>query len=175
MSLDESEKGVRARAGEVYAELLADLLTAENTRKASIEQRGVTVITTAGTLVSLLVALSALLLGSGSRVAFPTGSRWLLIAAIAAFLVAAGFGLAANTPRAYSALSTADLDRIIADFSWSADKEEAVHLIATRRVAELKIAREKNQNKAKYVQKAIICQVIGVGLVAVSIVIVVIS
>lgn len=163
------------RAGDVYGQILADLLISENTRKASIEQRGITVITTAGGLVSLLLALSALLLGSNSTAILAAGSRWLLIAAIVAFIVAAGFGLAANTPHEYSALSIDDLDRMIADYSWSADKEEAALLIAQRRVKELKISRILNNKKAKYVQRAIVAQVVGVGLVAASIVAVVAS
>ena len=123
MASEEDTPQSTARAGEVYGKVLADLLTLETTRKASIEQRGITFITTSGGLVSLLVALSALLLGRDSSAPLGGSSRFLLIAAVIAFIVAASLGLAANAPRDYGGLSTEDLDRIIADRSWSGNKD----------------------------------------------------
>ncbi|MEQ1737439.1 MAG: hypothetical protein ABL886_13670, partial [Rhodoglobus sp.] len=54
------------RAGDVYGPLLAEQLVVEMGHRASIEQRGLGVTTTSG-IISLLVALSALLLGRGLR------------------------------------------------------------------------------------------------------------
>ena len=101
------------RAGSVDGPLLADALAAETAQKASIEQRGLAVITTSGVLVSLLVALSALLLGRDYEFLHP-GTKVLLILAVAAFVAAAGLGLATNAPRRYWGLSDEDLDRISA-------------------------------------------------------------
>jgi hypothetical protein len=158
-----------ARAGDVYGDLIANLLTLETTRKASIEQRGITVITSSGVLVSLLIALSALLIGRNSETPLGVVSRSFIVAAVVAFVAAAGLGIAANTPRTYEGLSDEDLDRIVAKHSWSADEEEAALLVAQQRVQELKAAIKINNRKANYVQWAITGQVIGVGLVAAAI------
>ncbi len=50
---------VDADAGLAYAQLIADQLAEERSRKSSLEARGVTVITTAGPLATLLFALTA--------------------------------------------------------------------------------------------------------------------
>jgi hypothetical protein len=49
-----------AVAGSVYAGLIADQLTQARALKSSLEQRALAVITTAGTLVSLLFAFTAI-------------------------------------------------------------------------------------------------------------------
>jgi hypothetical protein len=160
-----------SQAGDVYGDLIANLLTLETTRKASIEQRGITVITSSGVLVSLLIALSALLIGRNSETPLGAASRTLIVAAVVAFVVAAGFGIAANAPRTYEGLSDEDLDRIVAKHSWSASEEEAGLLVAQQRVRELKTAVKINNRKADYIQWAITAQVIGVGLVAAAIIV----
>jgi hypothetical protein len=170
-SPEEAELPAAGHAGDLYSKLLGDLVAQEAIRKASIEQRGLAVITTAGGLISLLVALSALLLGKNSTATLGWEARGLLIAAIVAFIVAASLGLAANTPRWYEGLNTSDLDRMVAQHSWLADKDEAALLIAEEHVRELKVGRKLNNRKAAYLQRAIITEVIGVGLVAAAIVV----
>jgi hypothetical protein len=158
-------------AGDVYAHVISELLALETTRKASIEQRGIAVITTAGGLVSLLIALSALLLrdhGSGQLV---YGSRVLIVVAIAGFIAAAGLGVAANAPRRYGGFTSEDLDRLVKKSAWLADRDEAALEVAREQVAELKIAVALNNRKATYVQWAITSEVIAVGIVAASIVV----
>jgi len=147
----------------------------ESARKASIEQRGLAVITTAGGLISLLVALSALLLGKNSAETLRWEARGLLIGAIAHFIVATSLGLGANAPRGYDALSLSDLDRIVAKHSGLAEKDEGAILIAREDVRQLKGARKLNNRKAIYVQRAIMAEVIGVGLVAAAVVFALIS
>jgi hypothetical protein len=159
-------------AGKIYGRVVSDLLALETTRKASIEQRGIAVITTASGLVSLLIALSALLLGPNSSAAtLGSASRVLLIAAIVFFVVAAGLGVAANAPRTYGGLTFEDLDRLVRKHSWTGDRDEAALEIAREQVAELKIAVELNNRKARYIQWAITAEVMGVGLVAAAVVV----
>ena len=157
-------------AGDVYGEVISDLLALETTRKASIEQRGITVITTAGGLVSLLIALSALILRDHANGHLPSGSRVLLVAAVAAFVSAAALGVAANAPRTYGGFSIEDLDRLVQKSAWFADRQEAALEVAREQVEELKIAVALNNRKAAYVQWAIATEVIAVGMVAVAIV-----
>jgi hypothetical protein len=171
MASQEERSLSMVRAGDVYGNLLAKLLAFETERKASIEQRGVAVITSSGVLVSLLIALSALLIGQRSEDHFGGVSRAIIIASVAAFIVAAIFGVVANAPRTYEGFSESDLDRIVSKYSWSANGEEAALLVAQQQARELKTAVKINNRKADYIQWAIIAQVIGVGLVAMAIII----
>lgn len=49
------------RGSSIYAAYVNEQLAAQDSRKTSIEQRGIAVITTSGTLVSLLFGLVAVL------------------------------------------------------------------------------------------------------------------
>jgi hypothetical protein len=158
-----------ARAGDIYGPLLADYLSAEVNHKTSIEQRGLAVITTSGVLVSLLVALSALVLGKDTTEFLNGPTRALLVAAVLVFVVAAGFGLAVNAPGRYWGLSDDDLERIVEVPSWNAEKEEAALLVGQQRVAELKRAVSANDNKAALLQRGIGAEVVGVALVAAAV------
>lgn len=53
-------------AGEVYAELISSNLERQAQRKSSIEQRGLSVISTSGALVTLQFALVAVITGDDS-------------------------------------------------------------------------------------------------------------
>jgi hypothetical protein len=161
-------------AGTVYGPLLADALDAEMAQKASIEQRGLAVITTSGVLVSLLVALSALLLGKDYNF-LDAGTKTLLILAVAAFVAAAGLGLATNAPRRYWGLSEEDLERISAPDSWLGDADEAALVVAQQRAAELGHAKRANERKARLLLTALGVEVIGVGLVAAALVVAFVS
>jgi hypothetical protein len=165
------DKADLPRAGDVYGPLLAEQLVVEMGHKASLEQRGLAVITTSGVLVSLLVALSALVLGRDSA-AFLTGAtRALMIAAVIVFVVAAGLGLLVNRPGRYWGLGPDDLDRIAAEKMWMADKGEAALLVGQQRVVELRKSMTENDRKAQALQRAITAEVIGVTLVAGAIVV----
>ena len=172
MSIEPDDDGSETLggAGEVYARVISHLLALETTRKASIEQRGIAVITTAGGLVSLLIALSALVLSDHGSTRLVHGSRVLLVVAIAGFIAAAALGVAANSPRRYGGFTFEDLDRLVQKTAWLADRDEAALEVAREQVAELKIAVGLNNQKAKYVQWAITSEVIAVGIVAAAIV-----
>ena len=80
-----------AEGSEVYADFIKSMLDAEDSRKSSLEQRGISIITTSGTLVTLLFGLTAAITGA-KTFTFPAAARdWLTPAAIA-FDVAAGQG-----------------------------------------------------------------------------------
>lgn len=160
-----AEQPQQPRAGSVYGPLLVDALAAETAQKASIEQRGLAVITTSGVLVSLLVALSALLLGRDYKF-LEGGTEALLILAVAAFVAAAALGLATNAPRRYWGLSDEDLERISAPDAWLADADEAALVVAQQRGKELLQAKRANDRKARLLLVALGVEVIGVGLVA---------
>jgi hypothetical protein len=156
-------------AGDVYGPFLTEKLLAEMGHKASIEQRGLAVITTSGILVSLLVALSALVLGKDPTQFLSGATRGLMIAAVILFVIAAGLGLLVNRPGRYCGLAPDAFDRIIAQ--WKADEDEAAFVVGQQRVKELGNAMAANDRKAKALQRAIVAEVTGVALVAAAVIV----
>src|SRR5690348_5642945 len=89
-----------ANAGRAYAQLIADQLLEERTRKASLEARGITVITTSSALSTLLFGLTAGLT-TLSRFRLPPAAKLPLVLTLATFVFAAAFSLAVNMPLRY--------------------------------------------------------------------------
>jgi hypothetical protein len=168
MSENISSESPARRAGDVYGPLFVTMLTEQSARKSSIEQRALAVITTSGGLVSLLIALSALLLGKNATLRLNAGSRAIIIAAVVAFVAAAILALIANTPRGYGDFSDEDVDRMMHEFDRS--EEDARWLVAQRRAEMLKLAMKLNDGKAHLLQVAVTTEVAGVALVALGVV-----
>jgi hypothetical protein len=160
-------------AGSTYGPLLAGLLTEETTRRASIEQRALGVISTSGGLITLVLALQALLLGKDPTPLLPAATKVLLTLAITAFAAASVAALMANRPKRYLGFSAEDLDRMVDE--WSYDAEDARLLVAQMRADQCKRALALNNRKAQLVQHAIGLAVLGVLLVAASVVVAVLA
>ena len=87
-----------------YADFVLEQLTAEETRKSSLEQRGLAVITSSGILATLAFG-SLALAKRGDRIPLSTVSVLLLVAGAVALLVAAGLALATNAPLRHRAVT----------------------------------------------------------------------
>jgi hypothetical protein len=100
-----------AEAGgtETYAALIGRELDAQELRKASLEQRGLAVITTAGALTSLLFGLAAFSTKSAHALVLPASARHLLIAALVLFFASAVGALVVNAPLIYQAVKPVEI------------------------------------------------------------------
>jgi hypothetical protein len=145
---------------------MVTMLSEQSARKGSIEQRALAVITTSGALVSLLVALSALL-GSNAKLHLRAGPRATLVAAVVFFVVAAILALVTNSPRAYLEFGPKDLDRMLAE--WNSGGEDARWLVSQAHASLIKRATKLNDNKALLLQIAVGVEVAAVSLVALSV------
>src|ERR1700694_370776 len=76
-------------------------LARQDARKTSLEQRGITVITTAGALVTLLFGLAALSTKRAQTFALPAGASYLLVVALVLFFGAALAAILTNVPLEY--------------------------------------------------------------------------
>jgi hypothetical protein len=152
----------------VYAPLLENLLTQERARKSSLEQRGQAVITTSGVLVSLLVALAAVVTNA-TVFTLPGASRKLFIGALILFVLAAVSGIISNSPLAYRGMRTEDLHRIVAVKNWYGAPEIAAQRVAQSRVAILERTRKLNHIKAYALFTALVFQVLAVMALAASV------
>jgi type III secretory pathway component EscS len=149
-------------------------LAEERLTKASLEQRGITVITTAGTIVGLLFGLVAVIT-QATEFALPAGARpwltWSLISLTASTLG----GLLVNFPTTYEEADPASLREFVLtdEDTWAPDWEES-DFEGSRQVAELnvrllEVARTVNAFKAKLLFGAQLMEIIGIGLLAIAV------
>src|ERR1700761_1725868 len=85
---------------DIYGDYIKSLVDAEIGRKTSLEQRGAGVVTTSGTLVTLLFALIGVITAA-KNFSLPTPAHGYLGAAVILFAIAVGVGLTANLPFFY--------------------------------------------------------------------------
>jgi len=133
-----------AEGNEVYTDFVLSLLNAEDTRKSSLEQRGIGIITVSGTLVTLLFGLTAAIT-SAKDFTFPAAARgWLTWAAIL-FVLAAAAGIAVNTPLFYG---TIVVERATLQSVWGDDAADARRAVTGVRLKRLHAAQRANSIKA---------------------------
>ena len=152
-------------AGVVYARLIADQLTEERSRKSSLEARGVTVITTSGTLATLLFALTAGLTAASSF-KLPTDAKLPLLLAIIAFVVAAMCGLGTNVPLIYREPSPQGLAKLVNARYWTAPAPIGQLRVAAAQVTALNAARVANKLKVRLLLSAAGAELLAVAFLA---------
>ncbi|MFG1911508.1 hypothetical protein [Kribbella sp. NPDC048928] len=149
--------------------LIQDQLAEERSTKTSLEGRAVAVITTSGTLTTLLFALSALVT-KGSDYSLPWPARVLLILAVAAFLAAAVIAILAARPQAYREVTVDSLREAAAAENLALPASEAQPEIAGGLIDIIQRSRENNGTKADRLKAAIGAEVAGIVLVAAAVV-----
>lgn len=140
---------------EILRELVQDALDEGRTLKESLAQRSVMVITTSGVLVTLTLAVGALVTRT-STVAVPYAVSVCMLAALGLLFCAAILALLNNAPRRQS---TVDLD-VVAErgttpAQWHANDvelEAEAHAIRVRLVADL---RAGNRRRGRYLLLAL--------------------
>jgi hypothetical protein len=152
-----------------YEELLEQELEDQTARKASLEQRGLAVITTAGAVVTLLFGLGALATKAHSTFSLPADARLPLAAALAVFFLAALFALATNLPMHYETVTSEAIDARLRRNLEADDVASTRRRLALTRVKELRDAKTKNTRKARLLFAAMCCEVVGVALVAMAV------
>jgi hypothetical protein len=152
-----------------YNKLVKQELADEDARKASLEQRGLAVITTSGVLVTLLFALGALSTKRAATLNLDPGAAIALAVALVLFVLAAISAVVVNAPfLEYQKASPDSIKkRLQADPIPSED--EAAAEAAMVRIAELRSARGQNGKKANYLLTAMRFEVLAVIATSVAI------
>lgn len=86
-----------APSAAAYADYVREQLRREDSRKESLEKRGLAVVTTSGAIVALLFALAGFSLRSTTYV-LPHSARIAILVAAAVFVIAACLAVATNHP-----------------------------------------------------------------------------
>jgi hypothetical protein len=125
----------------------------------------VTVITTSGTLVTLLFGLTAgLTAASGFKL--PGGARLPLLLALIAFVIAAGFGIVTNMPLRYQEMTPQGLGKLVNARYWTAPPAVGELRVAQAQVAVLSAARTANDLKVSLLIAAISAELLAVAFLA---------
>ena len=133
-----------AEGSEVYTDFIKSMLDAEDSRKSSLEQRGIGIITTSGTLVTLLFGLTTAITGAKAFTFPPAARDWLAPAAIL-FVAAAAAGMVVNVPLFYGKIEVrrTDLETV-----WQDDAPDARAAVTAVRLERVHAGQSVNNVKA---------------------------
>jgi hypothetical protein len=157
--------GPAGGGGQVYAALVTSRMVEEDKRGSSLQARGLAVVTTSGTLVTLIFAVAQFVPGGRVPARIPEASRWLLAIAVAAFVAAAVGGLVTNVPRL---LARPRLEDIITNIEsgWSGPVAAAEKTVAVARARQLQELESANDGAARAVLAGLAAEVLAVALAA---------
>jgi hypothetical protein len=158
---------------DVYGEYIKAELEVQDNRKASFEQRALAVITTSGTLVTLLFALAAFSTKEADTFTLPSAAKWFLALGLVLFFASAFGALRTNAPVEYQAVIADDIRKRLRDDTYSESASAATRDVAFTRLKELKSAKELNGEKGRWLQRAMVCEALGVGCVGIAILIII--
>lgn len=152
------------QGGTVIAEAVVHETEAARSAAVSIQTRGLAVISSAGTLVTLLFGLSALAT-KAATFTLPPAAKLPLYLAVAFLISAAIAGIATNAPRRSDVMALENLRPLIEDDLWHVPSFHAEQEIARTRLAIALNARALNVTMARFLLAAIILEIIGVTCV----------
>lgn len=161
------------RAGPFYATFLATRIADEEKRVASLQTRGLAVVTTSGTLVTLLIAIAKFGVGKDAA-QVPALSRWLVGVATVLFVLAAFGGLAANLPRKLGRPRIEDLVKRM-EGSWNDPGSGAEKAVAVARATALGEQEQANDSAARAVVAALAAEVLAIGLAAIAVCVILVN
>lgn len=150
-----------------YAAWVEKLVEDQEARKTSLEQRGLSVITTSGALATLLFGLVTLLTKSNDY-KLPTSTHGWIAGALIAFSGAAVLGLLTNVPLFYNKVKFKRGPKELLD-KFEDPPATARREITATRLKEYRSAKKLNGLKAWCLVLAMLGEVVAVGLLAVAI------
>lgn len=157
-------------AGAEYASLLNDLLDDAQKTKESLESRAAGVITTSAALVTLLFGFVAVT-STTTQTHFPSSAVGSLAGALVLIVTASALAILVTAPFVYRDVSTSEIKRLTEQRFWVyPDRIEATRMVARARVRTLRWARGMNTAKGVVLVLAIIAEVVGIGLLAATVI-----
>lgn len=154
----------------MYFEYIARLVGDQEARKASIESRGLSVVTTSGGLVSLLFGLVAVVT-KAEGFDLPTATHGPLTAGLLLFVGAATCGLLVNKPS--SDYLNVDVDAAMTEERlkerWSESATDVRLRVATNNVNSLREAQRVNELKGRFLFVAVLLELGAVIFVALAV------
>jgi hypothetical protein len=165
---DGPDRKLEEEAGSIYASFIGDQLEDERSRQTSIEQRGLSVITTSGVLVTLLFGFSALVTRTTSF-QLENPARLFLEVSLISFVVAAVSGILTNWPLPYSPVDEEDLKRLIEPNYWHRSSSPAARRVAEDQIETLTEMHRSNNFRSRVLLAAMAAEILAIILLACSI------
>lgn len=157
-----------AGADEVISAYIAEVLVEERARKASLEARGVALVTASGAFATFILAIATF---GGGNSHLPGLARVLLALSTVGFLASAACGAWLNKPADYREPAANSLSEIV-DKGWERNVHAVRKAVADNIVDVLATARTANASKAYWliVGTAVhVVAIIGVALASVAV------
>ncbi|MFG1806211.1 hypothetical protein [Streptomyces sp. NPDC049040] len=156
-------------AGEVISDFITDQLETVRARRSSLENRGITVVTSSGVLVTLQFAFASTLYKSSSD---PGLSTKILVAISGIFFLAAAVaGVLSNVPRRIFHMNPQSLSEQVSDAFWDAPDVEARKAVAAIRLQVLTSLDEATARKGRVVLIAFGLEIAAIACLASSVII----
>lgn len=149
--------------GDASISLIDGQISFEREKKSSLEARGLAVITTSGTLVTLLLALAAVITRTHG-LAPSLVPQVLLLGALLAFLAAASLAIYCNAPLQMREVDAASLRSLTTRDVWNGVGDEARREIAIARLESLIVIQGVNEIKARMLLFATGSEVVAIVL-----------
>ncbi|WP_326595479.1 hypothetical protein [Streptomyces sp. NBC_01803] len=154
-------------AGESVARFLDAQVAYMRERRASVENRGVTVITTSGALVTLQLAFLAV--AREETLAAPLTLRLTVGTSLLCFLAATAFGILINTPSVWREVDARSFGAHLSAEHWFKDEHLATQAIAVAQLGVLHHYTRVFAVKVRYLRLAFACELAGMTLLAASV------
>ena len=152
----------------IYADYFAKQLDREGERKASLEARGVLVVTTSGVLSTILLGLATLTKKKDAAFALPDSARWWVVAALVLLTLAVAGAIVTNFPFQSDEADVDGLRKLVAE-SWADSPSEAERTVAINRLSVLSSARHVNGIRAWLLFGAMVCELLALVAIAVAV------
>lgn len=160
---------VNREGPEVFSSHLSDLLQREHDRMATLTARGEGIARTVLSLATVLVALSALALGTDVGVRPHAATWWIVGAAGTAALAAlVASSLAQAAPTKIEATDDRTMELMVGE-KWDGLDDDPRRIVAKRTVEGIKSLRRGNRTRAKQAQFALWAQFAFVLLLLVAV------
>ncbi len=151
----------------IYADYIREQLEAQEARKVSLEQRGLSLVSTSGALVTLLFGLTAFAVEREGFV-LPTSGRVLLVVALGFFVVAALAAIVTNIPLSYQGVTTDSLRGAVRN-RWGDSEAVATQMTSFTRIDVLESAKRRNNLKSVALFAGMVCEIVAVALVGAAV------
>jgi hypothetical protein len=156
-------------AGQLIADLIARELDAEQSATASLQARGLAVISSSGTLVTLLFGLSAVAT-TAQHFKLPATAKPPLYVAAVLLVAAAVAGIATNAPRSSELTSLLRLRPLLEPPYWDYPAGPARQEVARTQLTVALAARAANRVRARFLFAGIILEIAGIASTMVAVI-----
>jgi hypothetical protein len=153
----------------VYSSYIESELRAERDRKAVIDTRAASLVTTSGSLVTILAAVGTFL-GKEALADFPKQLIPLLVLALFSFTFASLAGICSGWNRPHDTSDTGSMKACLQE-RWNDEEVLARVEVADVQIRMIDKLRAVNEKKELFLRAGWICQVVAMGLLAIVVLI----